>query len=77
MVYMKAWKRYIFYIISIQLFVFSLLSMKQYLCVNEDFVEEKLSYSPPHIASVGQKGTKNIRVNSAAGKIIAIIKIKE
>ena len=48
--------------------------MKQYLCVNEDFVEEKLSYSPLHIASVGQKGTKNIRVNSVAGKIVAIIK---
>ena len=48
--------------------------MKQYFYVNEEFVEENLSYSPPHIASVGQKGTKNIWVNSVAGKIVAIIK---
>ena len=71
---MKAWKRYTFYIIGVQLFVFSLLSMKQHYFVNEEVVEEKLSDSPPHIASVGQKGTKNTRVNFNAGKIVSIMK---
>ena len=74
MVHVKKWKRYTFYIIGVQLFVFCLLSMKQYYFVNEEVVEEKLSDSPPHIASVGQKGTKNTRVNFNAGRIVSIMK---
>ena len=74
MVHVKKWKRYIFYIIDVQLFVFSLLSMKQYYFVNEEPVEEKLSDSPPHIAIIDQKGTKNTRVNFVSGKIVEIIK---
>ena len=48
--------------------------MKQYYFVNEEPVEEKLSDSPPHIAIIGQKGTKNTRVNFVSGKIVEIIK---
>ena len=74
MVHVKKWKRYTFYIIGVQLFVFCLLSMKQYYFVYEEVVEEKLPDSPPHIASVGQKGTKNTRVNFNAGRIVSIMK---
>ena len=74
MVHVKKWKRYIFYIIGVQLFVFSLLSLKQYYFINEEVVEEKLSDSPPHIASPGQKGTKITRVNFNAGKIVSSMK---
>ena len=48
--------------------------MKQYYFVNEERVEDKLSDSPPHIASIGQKGTKNTRVNFNAGRIVSIMK---
>ena len=38
MVHVKKWKRYIFYIIGVQLFAFSLLSLKQYYFINEEVV---------------------------------------
>ena len=74
MVHVKKWKRYIFYIIGVQLFVFSLLSLKQYYFINEEVVEERLIDSPPHVASPGQKGTKNTRANFNAGKIVSSMK---
>ena len=77
MAHVKLWKRYIFYIISIQLLVFMMFSFNKYYLKNEEIVEEHLIDRRSHIASIGKKGNKMTNVDIVPGKYIGFIDFRK
>ena len=72
MLHVKLWKRYIFYIIGIQLVVFMLFAINNYYLTNEEIIEEHLLDDPCHKASLGKKENRIAATNYVTGNDIGL-----